>query len=73
MLSIKTGTYNGIGLAPTSGSGIATAVGIGIDSQIPYKNGASTTSFLPNGTAGQVLNSAGTSPLFRGGISGRTF
>jgi len=33
----------------------------GIASQIPYQSAPNTTAFIPNGTAGQVLTSAGTS------------
>jgi hypothetical protein len=45
----------------------------GIASQIPYQTAAGATSFIANGTAGQVLTSAGTSVPTWSGISGGTF
>lgn len=51
----------------------ATNLAGGIASQIPYQTGAGTTSFIANGTAGQVLTSAGTSAPAWGGINGGTF
>lgn len=45
----------------------------GIASQIPYQTGAGATSFIANGTAGQVLTSAGTSAPAWSGINGGTF
>lgn len=45
----------------------------GIASQIPYQTGAGATSFIANGTAGQVLLSAGTGAPTWSGISGGTF
>ena len=45
----------------------------GVASQIPYQTGAGTTSFIANGTAGQVLLSNGTSAPSWGGVSGGTF
>jgi hypothetical protein len=43
----------------------ATNIAGGIASQIPYQTGAGATSFIANGTAGQVLTSNGTSaPAF---------
>ena len=50
----------------------ATNLAGGIASQIPYQTGAGATSFITNGTAGQVLTSNGTSaPTFQsaGGLS----
>jgi hypothetical protein len=50
----------------------ATNLAGGIASQIPYQTGAGATSFIANGTAGQVLTSNGTSaPTFQtaGGLS----
>lgn len=38
----------------------ATNISGGIASQIPYQTAPNTTSFIPNGTIGQVLTSAGT-------------
>ena len=51
----------------------ATNIAGGIASQIPYQSAAGTTGFIANGTAGQVLTSAGTSVPAWGGINGGTF
>jgi hypothetical protein len=51
----------------------ATNIAGGAASQIPYQTGAGATSFIANGTAGQVLTSAGSSAPVWGGISGGTF
>jgi hypothetical protein len=51
----------------------ATNLAGGIASQIPYQSAAGTTAFIANGTAGQVLTSAGTSVPTWSGISGGTF
>ena len=51
----------------------ATNLAGGIASQIPYQTAAGATSFIANGTAGQVLTSAGTSVPTWSGISGGTF
>ena len=51
----------------------ATNIAGGIASQIPYQTGAGATSFIANGTAGQVLTSAGTGVPTWSGISGGTF
>lgn len=53
--------------------GSATNIAGGIASQIPYQTGAGVTSFVANGTAGQVLTSAGTSAPTWSGIDGGTF
>jgi hypothetical protein len=53
--------------------GTATNLAGGIASQIPYQTGAGATSFIANGTAGQVLTSAGTGTPTWSGISGGTF
>ena len=46
--------------------GVATSLSGGIASQIPYQTGANTTSFITNGTSGQLLSSNGTSaPSFQ--------
>jgi hypothetical protein len=45
----------------------------GAASQIPYQTGSGATSFIANGTAGQVLTSAGSSVPTWSGISGGTF
>jgi hypothetical protein len=42
-------------------AGTATNLAGGIASQIPYQTGAGATSFIANGTSGQVLTSNGTS------------
>lgn len=69
----KTWIYNGIGWALSSGNGTAVGLAGGIASQIPYQTAPSVTSFIPNGTAGQVLTSAGTGAPTWSGISGGTF
>lgn len=51
----------------------ATNLAGGAASQIPYQTGSGATSFIANGTAGQVLTSAGSSAPTWGGISGGTF
>ena len=53
--------------------GTATNLAGGAASQIPYQTGAGATAFIANGTAGQVLLSAGTSAPAWGGIDGGTF
>ena len=45
----------------------------GAASQIPYQTGAGATGFIANGTAGQVLTSAGSGTPVWSGISGGTF
>jgi hypothetical protein len=67
------------GTAPqwTTGSslsvGTATNLAGGAASQIPYQTGSGATSFIANGTAGQVLLSNGASAPSWSGISGGTF
>jgi len=51
----------------------ATNLAGGAASQIPYQTGASATSFLANGTAGQVLTSAGAGTPVWSGLDGGTF
>lgn len=51
----------------------ATNLAGGAASQIPYQTGAGATAFIANGTAGQVLTSAGSSVPVWSGISGGTF
>lgn len=53
--------------------GSATNIAGGAASQIPYQTGAGATAFIPNGTAGQVLTSAGASAPTWAGINGGTF
>jgi hypothetical protein len=54
-------------------AGAATNLAGGAASQIPYQTGSGATSFIANGTAGQVLTSAGASAPTWAGISGGTF
>ncbi len=67
------------GTAPTYAAqstlavGTATNLAGGAASQIPYQTGSGATAFLANGTAGQVLTSAGSSAPTWSGISGGTF
>jgi hypothetical protein len=51
----------------------ATNLAGGAASQIPYQTGSGATAFLANGTAGQVLRSAGSSAPNWGGVDGGTF
>ena len=51
----------------------ATNLAGGAPSQLPYQSAAGTTSFIANGTAGQVLTSAGAGTPVWSGISGGTF
>lgn len=53
--------------------GTATNLASGAASQIPYQTGAGATGFIANGTAGQVLTSAGSGTPVWSGISGGTF
>lgn len=53
--------------------GTATNLAGGAASQIPYQTGAGATAFIANGTAGQVLTSAGAGTPVWSGISGGTF
>ncbi len=53
--------------------GSATNLVGGAASQIPYQTGAGATGFIANGTAGQVLTSAGAGTPVWSGISGGTF
>lgn len=54
-------------------AGKATNLAGGAASQIPYQTGAGATGFIANGTAGQVLTSAGAGTPVWSGISGGTF
>jgi hypothetical protein len=51
----------------------ATNLAGGAASRIPYQTGAGTTAFIANGSAGQVLTSAGTAAPVWSGVSGGTF
>lgn len=53
--------------------GTASNLAGGAASQIPYQTGAGATGFIANGTAGQVLTSAGAGTPVWSGISGGTF
>jgi hypothetical protein len=59
----------------TSATSATTATNLagGAASQIPYQSAAGTTAFIANGTAGQVLTSAGSGTPVWSGISGGTF
>ena len=63
--------------ATTAGSATtattATNLSGGAASQIPYQTGSGATAFIANGTAGQVLTSAGAGTPVWSGISGGTF
>jgi hypothetical protein len=79
--------YSTVGAPKTDGTGASGTWGVsisgtaanatnlagGIASQIPYQTGAGATSFISNGTAGQILTSAGSSAPSWSGISGGTF
>ena len=65
--------WNGSDFIEVSPSTATTATNLagGVASQIPYQSAANTTSFIPNGTSGQVLVSAGTSaPGFSSNLNG---
>ncbi len=64
---------NCTGTAAGLTAGLATAIAGGIASQVPYQTAAGVTAFIANGTAGQVLTSAGAAAPAWGGISGGTF
>jgi hypothetical protein len=74
-----TGTWaigiSGNAATATSATSATTATNLagGAASQIPYQTGAGATAFIANGTAGQVLTSAGSSVPVWSGISGGTF
>jgi hypothetical protein len=75
-----TGTAAGLSIGgnaatATSATSATTATNLagGAASQIPYQTGAGATAFIANGTAGQVLTSAGSSVPVWSGISGGTF
>lgn len=57
----------------TGNAASATNLSGGAASQIPYQTGAGATGFIANGTAGQVLTSAGAGTPVWSGISGGTF
>jgi len=61
------------GTASALTAGKATNLAGGAASQIAYQTGAGATGFIANGTAGQVLTSAGAGTPVWSGISGGTF
>jgi len=73
--SLSIGGNAATATSATSATTATTATNLagGVASQIPYQTGAGATSFIANGTAGQVLTSAGASAPAWGGISGGTF
>lgn len=72
-----TGTASSLSIggnaATATSATTATNLAGGAASQIPYQTGSGATTFLANGTAGQVLTSAGASAPAWGGINGGTF
>lgn len=72
-----TGTAAGLSIggnaATATSATTATNLAGGAASQIPYQTGAGATAFIANGTAGQVLTSAGAGTPVWSGISGGTF
>lgn len=54
------GTNTGNQTTITGNAGTATSLTGGLGGQVPYQSAANTTAMLANGTAGQVLTSAGT-------------
>ena len=65
-------SINGNAATATSAT-TATNLAGGAASQLAYQTGSGATSFIANGTAGQVLTSAGSSVPAWGGINGGTF
>jgi hypothetical protein len=74
-LSVGSATTATTATTATSATTATTATNLagGAASQIPYQSGSGATVFLANGTAGQVLTSAGASAPAWGGINGGTF
>lgn len=69
-----TGTAAGLSIGGNAATATsATNLAGGAASQIPYQTGAGATGFIANGTAGQVLTSAGAGTPVWSGISGGTF
>jgi hypothetical protein len=75
LLSGGTGAPTWINQSSLAAGSATTATNLagGAASRIPYQTGAGTTAFIPNGTAGQVLVSAGASAPTWAGIDGGTF
>jgi hypothetical protein len=61
LTSVTATTFNGALSGNATTATTATNLAGGIASQIPYQTAAGTTSFISNGTSGQVLTSNGTS------------
>lgn len=70
---VSSGTAPGWAAQSTLTAGKATNLDGGAASQIPYQTGVGTTSFIANGTAGQVLTSNGAGAPSWNGIDGGTF
>lgn len=70
---ISSGTAPGWAAQSTLTAGKATNLDGGAASQIPYQTGVGATSFIANGTAGQVLTSNGAGAPSWNGIDGGTF
>jgi hypothetical protein len=68
-----TGASGTWGISISGTAATATNLAGGAASQIPYQTGAGATAFIANGTAGQVLTSAGAGVPVWSGISGGTF
>jgi hypothetical protein len=66
-----TGTASSLSIGGTATT--ATNLAGGAASRIPYQTGAGATGFLANGTAGQVLTSAGAGTPVWSGLDGGTF
>lgn len=59
--NFSAGTITATLSGSATSAGTATNIAGGVASQIPYQTGAGNTSFISNGTAGQLLTSNGTS------------
>lgn len=61
LTSVTATTFNGALSGNATTATTATNIAGGVASQIPYQSGAGTTTFIPNGSSGQVLQSNGAS------------
>lgn len=61
LTSVTATTFNGALSGNATTATTATNIAGGAASQIPYQSGTGTTTFIPNGTTGQVLKSNGAS------------
>lgn len=70
-----TASLSGNATSATSATSATTATNLagGAASQIPYQTGSGATAFIANGTAGQVLTSAGTGAPVWSGVFGGAF